>query len=97
MVAKSTHLRVAAPDEVPAQRKTIVEAAESNDSLALLVAMRRRLASAVQDEDTPARDLASLSRRLIEVDKSIESRRVQERQEAEGDEVADGEFDAEAI
>jgi hypothetical protein len=35
--------------------------------------MRARVATAVEDPDTPARDLASLTRRLLEIAKEIEA------------------------
>lgn len=50
---------------------TITEAAASGDRRALLVAMRSRVASAVEDEETPPRDLAALSRRLLEIANEI--------------------------
>jgi hypothetical protein len=76
--------------------KGIVAAAESGDRLELLIAMRARVATAVQDPNTPARDLAALTRRLLEIAneiKAIES----EREESGGSEVPDDEFDASAV
>ena len=72
-------LRAVSADEKPARTKpmTILEAVDAGDRLAELVAMHRRIAKAVQDEDTAARDLAALSRRQIEVSKEIESLRRQ--------------------
>jgi hypothetical protein len=72
------HAEPASGDE----RATILEAAEGGDSLAMLVALRRRLAKACDDERTAPRDLAALSRRLVEVDRDIKAREAQE--EAEG-------------
>lgn len=39
----------------------------------LLVAMRSRIATAVDDEKTPPRDLAALTRRLMEIAKEVEA------------------------
>lgn len=53
--------------------KSVAEAASSGDYRELLVAMRSRIASAVEDPTTPARDLASLTRRLMDISKEIQS------------------------
>jgi hypothetical protein len=78
MATKKTSLRAVKPDEKPparkrTARKTVSRAAEGGDRRELLVAMRARLAKAVEDVNTPARDLAALSRRLLEVANEIES------------------------
>lgn len=65
----------------------------------LLVAMRERIAKAVDDLETPPRDLASLTRRLLEIAKEIESIDVEaadEAEEASGGE-ADDSFDPSSI
>lgn len=46
---------------------TVSEAAESGDHRALLVAMRARIASAIQDPKCSPRDLAALTRRLQDI------------------------------
>ena len=51
---------------------TVVAAAASGSRRDLLVAMRTRIAVAVDDERTLARDLAALSRRLIVFAQEIE-------------------------
>ncbi|WP_197521726.1 hypothetical protein [Nocardia sp. 852002-20019_SCH5090214] len=51
---------------------SILEAAEEGSRLDELRAMRRRLARALDDPQTPARDLAALSRRQLEIGKEIE-------------------------
>ena len=68
-------LRSVAPDEVPEPSKvfTILEAAEDGSRLEELRAMRRRLARALDDPNTPARDLAALSRRQLEIGREIEA------------------------
>lgn len=52
---------------------TVQAAAESNDQRKLLVAMRARIADAVGDPNTPARDLAALTRRLLEIAKDLKA------------------------
>ena len=61
------------PDPPPTQPKTVTEAATSGDARALLVAMQTRVAKAVENPNTPARDLAALTRRLIEIAREIEA------------------------
>ena len=60
-------------------------------------AMRARIARAVDDPNTAARDLAALTKRLGEVVRDIEAIDAREAQESTGEAVADGEFDASAI
>lgn len=81
-----TALRAVGPDESAPKRKkpmTILEAVVAGDRLAELIATHRRIASSVQNEDTPARDLASLTRRQLEISKEIEVLRRQQKEEAE--------------
>ena len=54
--------------KVPA---SVLEAVEHGDSRDVMVTLRKRLAAAVDSCTTPTRDLAALSRRLLEVDKTI--------------------------
>lgn len=56
-----------------ARPKTILEAAEVGSRIEELKAMRRRIAKALDDPNTAARDLASLSRRQIEIGRDIEA------------------------
>ena len=104
MAARKTGLRVAAPGEKPASTKpkraqTITEAADKGTMRDLLVAMRSRTAKAVEDPNTPARDLAALTRRLLEIARDIEAIDAREDdEEASGAaEVQDGDFDASAV
>lgn len=77
-----------ATNEVPPKKPlTVTDAASIGTHKDLLVAMRARVATAVQDPNTPARDLAALTRRLMEIAKDIEAMDAQEREEAE--ELAD--------
>lgn len=100
MHRKSQPLRAVAPGEIagPLVLKSVSEAAASGTTRELLVAMRSRIAKAVEDEGTPARDLAALTKRLVEVVRDIEAIDAREAQEvgSHGD-VSDGTFDASAV
>lgn len=99
MTARKSPLRAVAPDETPEKRapRTILEAADGS-ARELLVAMRNRIAKTLDEPNCPARDQASLSRRLLEIRKEIEAIDAAAKQEAdESVEVADEEFDAEAL
>ncbi|MGS2805953.1 hypothetical protein [Nocardia sp. MW-W600-9] len=61
-----------APPALEVPPPSILEAAESGDRLEELRAMRRRLAHAMDNPNTAARDLAALSRRQIEIGKEIQ-------------------------
>jgi hypothetical protein len=54
------------PDEVPKpqRKKTLIEAAESGDDVALCMALRTRLVEAINDTGTPRHALAALSRQV---------------------------------
>lgn len=101
---RKSALRVVAPgDPAPApppppKPKTVTEAADTGTTRELLVAMRARIATAVEDLNTPARDLAALTKRLVEVVRDIEAIDARDEQEAErGGPVSDEAFDAAAI
>lgn len=69
-------LRAVAPDEkaeAPKRPATILEAAEQGSRIEELRAMRRRIAKAMDDPNTPARDLAALSRRQLEIGREVEA------------------------
>ena len=84
--AKRTPLRSVAPDETaePRKRLTITEAAADGSVKDQLIALRTRVAKAVEDPNCPPRDLAALSRRLIEIAKEIDAIEVAELEEAGG-------------
>jgi uncharacterized protein with PhoU and TrkA domain len=70
-----TYLRVTTPGEQPPVKtppKTVTQAASDGNRLEELQAMRLRVARAIDDPNTPARDLAALTRRQIEMGKEIE-------------------------
>jgi hypothetical protein len=52
---------------------TVKSAADSGDRRDLLVTLRARIASDIDNPNTPARDLAALSRRILEIAKEIEA------------------------
>lgn len=87
MTVPNDAVEPAAAEEKPA---TILDATENDDSLAMLIALRRRLARGCDDERTSPRDLAALSRRLVEVDRDIRSRKAQEEAESGPKEGGDG-------
>ena len=74
-VSKPRGLKVVTEStKAPAKRsKTVTGAAGDGSRRELLVAMRARVATAVEDPNTPARDLAALTRRLMEIAKDIEA------------------------
>lgn len=93
----SRTLRAVAPDEKPAapkRPKTITEAADAGTTRELLVAMRARIAKAVEDANAPARDLAALTKRLVEVVRDIEAI---DAREADTDEADDSPATDEAL
>lgn len=103
MPSKPTHLRAVTPEDKPTRRprkprqKSVLEAAESGDRLEELRAMRRRIAKTLDEPNTPARDLAALSRRQIELGKEIDALEARLREEEERAAVEDEAFDVEAI
>ena len=84
------HLRDATEEDAPMPPKTIAEAAEGGTQLDQLIALRRRIAETLDADTTMARDLASLSKRMMEISKEIEQLEAQELEEARDAEVHDG-------
>jgi hypothetical protein len=103
MTARKNPLRAVTDADKPATPPvpmTITEAAEADDPIELLMAMRRRVAETVEDPNCPPRDLAALTRRLQEIGKEIQAMKAKSKQEAEEDgdsRTPDEEWDAEAI
>lgn len=62
---------------------SVSEAAATGSRLAELKAMRRVIAKRLDDESTPARDLAALSKRQMDISKEIDELM----SEAEGDDI----------
>lgn len=93
-------LRSVAPGEKQPKRapKTAAQAAEDGDTRAMLVAAQARIAAAVDNPNTPPRDLAALTKRLFEVGRDIEAFDARAQQEAsESADPGDAPFDASAI
>ena len=94
-------LRAVAPGEkaapAPKKVKSVTEAADAGSTRELLVAMRARIAKAVEDPNTPARDLAALTKRLVEVVRDIEAIDAREEENPHAGVVADEAFDASAV
>lgn len=102
MAATSRKLRAVAAGEkaTPKKPKTVTQAANAGTQRELLVAMRARVASAVEDPNTPARDLAALTRRLLEIARDIEAIDARDAEEGHDDEhvdPADEVFDASSL
>lgn len=95
MAAK--RLRVATEaDATPAKPLTLAEAVESGTYLEILVAQRRQMISDVAAVNGPAK--AALHRQIALTSKEIAALQAEEEQEASEDaEVADEEFDTEAL
>jgi hypothetical protein len=55
----------------PLQPKSVAAAAATGDERQLLIALRDTIAQAISDGSCPPRDLASLSRRLLEVSREL--------------------------
>lgn len=100
-MATQAPLRAVKPGEKPttSKPKTVTQAAAGGSARELLVAMRDRIAVAVEDPTTPARDLAALTKRLSDVALSIAAIDAANEQEAtaDADEVEDGDFDAASV
>ena len=97
-MATPRRLRVATETDRPKPPKSITEAASNGTTRELLVAMRQRIAKAVEDPNTPARDLAALTKRLVEVVRDIEAIDAREAETQGGaSDASDGSFDASAV
>lgn len=100
MTARKGALRsVGEGEKPPAPTPTTVTGAASKGTMRdLLVTMRDRVAKDVENENTPARDLAALTKRLMEIVRDIEAIDARAEQEAKrSDAVTDEAFDSEAI
>lgn len=101
MAARKSSLRAVSADEkppAPAKPLTIADAAKDGSTRDVLVASRDRIARALDDPNIAARDLASNSKRLMEIIREIEAIDAREEHDGgAGDEVEDGTFDASAV
>src|SRR5690348_15753126 len=75
MAARQSTLRAVKADETPERKKpsTVLCAAQEGSRLEELRAMRIVIARRLDDPNTPARDLAALSRRQLEIGREIEA------------------------
>lgn len=92
-------LRAVGPDEKPPTRKqflSVLEATTDGEARDELVAMRSRIAKAIDDPNIRGADLAALSRRLLEIRKEIEAIDAREAEDAEqnADDIPDDEWTA---
>lgn len=101
MAARKTGLRAVGANEKapPAAPTTVTDAASNGTTRDLLVTMRDRVAKDVENANTAARDLAALTKRLLEIVRDIEAIDARSKQEADNDAsaVEDGDFDAASV
>jgi len=106
MAERKTSLRAVTEADISNYRAaqkpvmSVEEAAATGDQRDLLLALRKRVATTVNDPNCPPRDLAALSRRLQELGREIEALDAKAKQEAaeSGDNrTPDEDWNAEAI
>ena len=84
-MAARKSLRVVGPGESASRKPlTVTQAASSGSPRELLVALRDRVARDVENPNTLARDLAALTRRLMEICRDIEALDARAAEDAEG-------------
>ena len=89
---------VSAGEKAPvAKPKTVTEAARGGSTRELLVSTRDSIAVAVEDPNTPARDLAALTKRLMETVREIEAIDARTEEAESHAEVEDGKFYSTAV
>lgn len=76
---------------------TVAQAVKDGSSRDVLMTLRARIAQTIDDPDTPPRDLAALSRRLVDIDKELRSMDTAEREEAIQGGEASGDEEWEAV
>nr|DAS24119.1 MAG TPA: hypothetical protein [Caudoviricetes sp.] len=93
-------LRVVSDGEKPGRRRrtpsTVSQAVKEGTSRDVLTTLRARIAQTIDDPGTPPRDLAALSRRLVDIDKELRAMDAVEREEAiqGGEATGDGDWEA---
>lgn len=90
----ATKLRAVSADDKPPTARSIVEAAASGTTREQLVALRSLIARAVEDPNCPPRDLAALSRRLMEITKEIDAIDQRDREDIDELPTPDDEWEA---
>lgn len=91
---RKTPLRaVKAGEEIPPAReiKSVLDATTDGTRMDVLIQMRKVIATALDSEKTLARDLASLSKRLMEIEADIATLQRQQSEEAAEDDAAEDE------
>lgn len=92
-----------AEDQAPPKRErmTVSQAIEDGDELDLKLAERRIVASRLDNERTPARDIAALTKRMSEIQNEIKvleaAATAKQERDAGSKQAADDSFDASAI
>lgn len=109
MAVRRGPLRAVATDEAtpvrrsqsrrPLKPKSVKEAATTGTDRELLVALRDRIAEDLDSRSTLARDLASLSKRLMELQREIKAidDHVEQEGKGKGGPVPDAAFDASSL
>lgn len=100
MVARKSPLRAVTAGEVSPRKlaQSVTQAVASGTQREQLVAMRARIARAIDDPNIRGADLAALTRRLLEVGREVEALDAARKQEAkENADVPDEDFDASAV
>lgn len=87
----------ASVSKLSATRSPIAAAAKRGDQVATLQAMRDRVATAVDDPKTPARELASLTKRLADIMREIEGLQAPQAEQERRSRTKPDAFDVTAI
>jgi hypothetical protein len=91
-------LRAVSPDEKPPTRKqflSVLDAVADGEQRDQLVAMRTRVAKAIDDPNIRGADLAALTRRLLEIGRELEALDAKAAEEDEdADVIPDAAWDA---
>jgi hypothetical protein len=91
-------LRAVSPDEKPPTRKqflSVLDAVADGEQRDQLVAMRTRVAKAIDDPNIRGADLAALTRRLLEIGRELEALDAKAAEEDEdADVIPDADWDA---
>jgi len=103
MVARKAPLRAVVPGDrpPPARGKTVTQAVRTGDAREVLVAMRDRMAKAVDKPDIPFRELHGLMNQLMLTVEKIEAMDASANEEppdpGEVEQAADEPFDSSAV
>ncbi len=70
---------------------TVAQAVKDGSPRDVLMTLRARIAQTIDAPDTPPRDLAALSRRLVDIDKELRDMEATEKEESEYGAVSEDE------